>query len=243
MACYGFPSKLVGIPPPPEPKCRPRTADTNEKHVDHLFGLSGNSHVLGQRVVLFGDSWFERFTYAGKNNGVWPFSEHVRSCADQVDVCAVGGDKVSNALWRSGEGRAVEALAAAGTAKKTDVFILLGINDISARALGGKGLEMDMNTGSEKVVSDVVGGVCALARELKAGLRSERTNVHILEVPLLPMYGLPGNEGMREKAEDINATLRKLSAEAGFEVHGWEKSLLDVYGTIMPQWLVRDPIQ
>ena len=149
-----------------------------------------------------------------------------------MDVCAVGGDKVSNALWRSGEGRAVEALAAAGTATKTVVFILLGINDISARALGGKGLEMDMNTGSEKVVSDVVGGVCALARELKAGLRSEHTSVHILEVPLL--------EGMRarEAAENINATLRKLSAEAGFGMVGWGRELLSECGTIKAQWLI-----
>ena len=57
------------------------------------------------------------------------------------------------------------------------------------------------------------------------------------------MYDQPGNEGMREKAEDINVTLRKLSVEAGFEVHGWEKSLLDVCGTIKPQWLIRVPIQ
>ena len=95
-----------------------------------------------------------------------------------MDVCAVGGDKVSNALWRAGEGRAVEALGAAGQAMKTDVFILLGFNDISARALGGagKGLEMDMNAGSEKVVSDVVGGVCALGGfglSLKPSLKTD----------------------------------------------------------------------
>ena len=84
------------------------------------------SHVL-QRVVLFGDSWFERFE---RNNGLGPFVEHVRSCADQVDVCAVGGDKVCNALWRSGEGGAVEALGAAARASKTDAFIL-GSNSIA----------------------------------------------------------------------------------------------------------------
>ena len=161
----------------------------------------------------------------------------------QVDVCAVGGDKVSNALWRSGEGGAVEALAAAGKAIKTDVFILLGINDITARALdkkgaAGKGLEMDSDTGSEKVPSDVIGGVCALAVELKARLQSDCTRIHVLEVPLLPMYDLPGNEGMHEDAEEINTTLRKISAQGGFEVHGWEQRLLTMSGCIMPEWLI-----
>ena len=234
----------MAIPPPPEPKPRPRTVDTNRRHVDHLLGLSENPQAMRQRVVLFGDSWFERFTYEGRNNGVGPFEQHIRSCADQVDVCAVGGDKVCNALWRSGEGRAVEALGAAGTAAQTDVFILLGINDVAARALGkrgtGKGLEMDTDTGSEKVVSDVVGGVCVLAGELEAGLRPEceRTRIHVLEVPVLPMYDLPGNEGMREDAENINAALKSLSAEAGFKVHGWDQRLLSVDGMVMPRWLV-----
>ena len=116
----------------------------------------------------------------------------------QVDVCAVGGDKVSNALWRSGEGGAVEALAAARTAVKTDVFILLGINDVTSRALAKKG-----NAGkefNEKISSDVVGGVCTLAAELKARLRSDCTRIHVLEIPLLPFYELPGNEGMSEEA-------------------------------------------
>ena len=76
----------------------------------------------------------------------------------------------------------------------------------------GKGLEMDTDTGNERVVSDVVGGVCGLAGELKAGLRPEceRTRIHVLEVPVLPMYDLPGNEGMREDAENINAALKSL---------------------------------
>ena len=68
---------------------------------------------------------------------------------------------------------------------------------------------MDTDTGSEKVVSDVVGGVCALAGELKAGLGPE-CEIHVLEVPVLPMYDLPGNKGMREDAEDINAALKSL---------------------------------
>lgn len=243
MACHFFTSKLVDVPPPPEPKSRPRTTNTNKKHVDQLLGLAQiPAPVLRQRVVLFGDSWFERFTYEGRNNGVGPFAEQVRSCADQVDVCAVGGDKVSNALWRSGEGGAVDALGAAAMAAQTDVFVLLGINDIAARALGkkgaGKGLEMDMDTGSDKVVSDVAGGVYALAGELKAGLKSEITRIHILEVPLLPMYALPGNEGMREEAENINDMLQKLGAEAGFKVHGWDPCLLDERGTVMPRWLI-----
>ena len=63
-----------------------------------------------------------------------------------------------------------------------------------------------------KVASDVVGGVCALASELKAGLgpECEQTRIHVLEVPVLPMYDLPGNEGMREDAENINAALKSL---------------------------------
>ena len=44
---------------------------------------SENPQAMRQRVVLFGDSWFERFTYEGRNNGVGPFEQHVRSCADQ----------------------------------------------------------------------------------------------------------------------------------------------------------------
>ena len=39
-------------------------------------------------------------------------------------MCAVGGDKVKNALWRAGDGSEVKALARAGSAVKTDVFIL-----------------------------------------------------------------------------------------------------------------------
>ena len=62
-----------------------------------------------------------RFTYEGRNNGVRPFKDHVRSCADQVDVCAVGGDKIGNALWRAREGGEVKALARAGSAVKTGV--------------------------------------------------------------------------------------------------------------------------
>ena len=93
-----------------------------------------------------------------------------------------------------------------------------------------------MDTGSETVVSDVVGGVCALAAELKAGLRSARgTRIHILQVPLLPMY----DKGMREDAENINTALKNLSAEAGFKVLGWDQRLLSVDGMVMPQWLVR----
>ena len=121
----------------------------------------------------------------------------------QVDVCAVGGDKVCHALWRSGPGRAMEALEAAGTAAQTDAFILLGINDVMG--------------GGERVVEDVVGGVCALAGELKAGLKRGTTRIHILEVPILPMYDLPGNEGMREDAENINAALKSLREPIQFE--------------------------
>ena len=81
-----FPSKIMAIPPPPEPKSRPRTVIANRKQVvEYLQGLAaGSSQVVKQRVVLFGDSWFERFTYQGRNNnGVEPFMEEVQSCADQ----------------------------------------------------------------------------------------------------------------------------------------------------------------
>ena len=92
MAHHDVPLKHVAfVPPPPEPKPRPRTVNTNRTHVERLQGLAGNSRVLRQRVVLFGDSWFERFTYEGRNNGVGPFTEHVQSCADQ------GVDSVENA--------------------------------------------------------------------------------------------------------------------------------------------------
>ena len=92
MAHHGVPLKPVAfVPPPPEPKPRPRTVNTNRRHVERLQGLAGNGRALRQRVVLFGDSWFERFTYEGRNNGVEPFTEHVQSCADQ------GADSVENA--------------------------------------------------------------------------------------------------------------------------------------------------
>ena len=131
----------------------------------------------------------------------------------------MGGDKVKNALWRCGEGGALEALAAAGRAVKTDMFIMLGINDVTMRE----------DRGSEKVTSDVVGGVFALATKLKTRIQSDCTRVHVLEVPLLPMYELPGNEGMREEAEEINDMLRKISGRfTWFKVHGWEQ------GSIMP---------
>ena len=169
---------------------------------------------LRQRVVLFGDSWFERFL---RGNGVVPFADHVRSCADQVDVLAVGGDRLQNALWRSRQGRAVEALRAAGMAMQTDVFILLGLNDVTAR---GKS-------------SDVVGGLYALGCELKAGL-GEGARIHILEVPLLPMF----DRGMREEASDINRLLKNVCAEAGFNMPGWDPCLLGRDGTVMPRWLI-----
>ena len=80
-----FPSKIMAIPPPPEPKSRPRTVIANRKQVvEYLQGLAaGSSQVVRQRVVLFGDSWFERFTYQGRNNGVRPFVKQVESCTDQ----------------------------------------------------------------------------------------------------------------------------------------------------------------
>ena len=101
--------------------------------------------------------------------------------------------RVCNALWRAREGRVVEALGAV-KARHTDAFLLIGINDITA--LGKK--EQDTDMGSERVVSDVVGGVCTLAAELK-GL-SESTRVIVIQVPILPMY----SPRMREAAENIN---------------------------------------
>ena len=131
---------------------------------------------------------------------------------------------MKNALWRSGEGGAVEALAAAAKAVKTDVFIMLGINDVTMRA----------DSGNEKITSDVVGGVLALATKLKAGIQGDCTRIHVLEVPLLPMYEIPGNEGMREDAEEINDMLRKISARfTWFKVHGWGNEFLH-----HPKWLI-----
>ena len=49
-------------------------------------------------------------------------------------VLGVGGDKVANALWRVRDGRAVEALRAAGRAEQTDIIILIGLNDVTAQA-------------------------------------------------------------------------------------------------------------
>ena len=103
----------------------------------------------------------------------------------------------------------------------------LGINDVTMRADSG-----------EKISLDVVGGVCTLAGELKARLRSDCTRIHVLEVPLLPLYDLPGNEGMSEQASKINNMLRKISTQGGFEVHGWEKRLLSANGYMMPEWLI-----
>ena len=57
----------------------------------HLQRLAVENGQVRQRVILFGDSYFERFTYEGRNNGVGPFTEHVQSCADQ------GVDSVENA--------------------------------------------------------------------------------------------------------------------------------------------------
>ena len=96
-------------------------------------------------------SWFERCTlWSGPNNdGVGPFGEHVGSIAD-IDVCAVGGDGIRDALWRAGPGRALEALGAAGSARETHVFLLVGLNDVLGRTGNGMG---------------VVGGLCALARQ------------------------------------------------------------------------------
>ena len=145
----------------------------------------------------------------------------------------MGGDRVGNALWRSGKGGAVEALREAGRASKTDVFILLGLNDVTSRA-AGMGLEM----GGERVVAEVVGGMFSLAIQLKERLQSDQTRVHVLEVPHLPMYELPGNEGMSEDADNINTALRRLGAEEGwFQVHGWDQRLLSLDGAIMPKWL------
>ena len=128
---------------------------------------------------------------------------------------------MSNALWRIGEGRAIEALRAAGTAMKTDVVVLLGINDL----LGvGKGVEMD-----------VVGGVCALALSLMAGLRSERTFVHVLELPLLPMYSVD----QCKLAMRINMLLQKHSAEVGFKVHCWSWDRLGRNSIALPKSLLK----
>ena len=55
--------KHMAIWPLPEPKPCPRTVNTNRRHVEDLQELAmGNRSVLRQRVVLFGNSWFEMFT-------------------------------------------------------------------------------------------------------------------------------------------------------------------------------------
>ena len=128
----------------------------------------------------------------------------------------MGGDRVSHALWRSGKGRAVKALGAVAS-KDTSVIILLGLNDVTA--LGKP--------------SDVVGGVCKLVSELKAGLKSEGTRVFVLEVPLLPRYSMK----MLELAKNINKWLGNISARVGFTVPKYT-SLLDEHGTVMPRWLI-----
>ena len=81
---------------------------------------------------------------SGRNNdGVEPFAMLFGS---SLDVFAVGGDRVSHALWRAGPGGALAALGAAGTAE--DIFLLVGLNDV----LDGVG-------------SGVVGGLLYLARQ------------------------------------------------------------------------------
>ena len=128
----------------------------------------------------------------------------------------MGGDRVSHALWRSGKGRAVKALGAVAS-KDTSVIILLGLNDVTAL---GK-------------ASDVVGGVCKLVSELKAGINSDVTRVFVLEVPLLPRY----SPEMRKLAKNINKWLGKVGARVGFTVPKYT-SLLDEHGTVMPGWLI-----
>ena len=80
-----FPSKYTAIPPPPEPKSRPRTVKANRRHVEYLKKVaawsSQHGQVLWQRVVLFGDSWFERFGNQERNNEA--FVKQVWSCANQ----------------------------------------------------------------------------------------------------------------------------------------------------------------
>ena len=51
---------------------------------------------------------------------------------------------------------------------------------------------------------------------------------------MLPMYQIPGNEGMHEEAEAINDTFWKISARfTWFKVHGWGNEFL-----YHPQWLI-----
>ena len=122
---------------------------------------------------------------------------------------AVGGDRLQNCLWRTREGGAVEALTAAGKAVKCDIIVLVGLNDVLSR---GK-------------VDVVVGGVCEVVRRLK-GLRSERTFVHVLEVPLLHLF----DRLMLEEAQRINNSLKSHSEQLGFHCHQWEPRLLERSG-------------
>ena len=73
------------------------------RHAEHVERFLSIAHENGIRVgfVLFGDSWFERFTYDGPSKGREGFARHVLTAADRVDVFAVGGDKVAHALWLS----------------------------------------------------------------------------------------------------------------------------------------------
>ena len=93
-----FPSEP--IPPPPKPISRQRTEDNNKKQIARLVRLAGDAR-LRQRVVLVGDSWFERLVREGKNNGVRSFEGHISTCADRVDVLAVGGDKGPNSIGKN----------------------------------------------------------------------------------------------------------------------------------------------
>ena len=77
-----------------------------------------------------------------------------------------------------------------------------------------------------------------MAAELKARLRSDFTKIHVLEVPIFPLYDLPGNEGLSEQAVKINNMLKKISTQGEFEVHSWDQRLLSVDGAIMPEWLI-----
>jgi platelet-activating factor acetylhydrolase IB subunit beta/gamma len=98
-----------------KPKYKPRTAETHNAHIE----LLGHRKTKWPPHVLFiGHSMVERLLQSPNYNRI----------AQQYDVfnAGVGGDTISNVLWRIQNGNLVS------TCKSPYVLLLVGANDVSS---------------------------------------------------------------------------------------------------------------
>ena len=98
-------------------KWKKRSEETNAEHIEKLSGGDQSFDKL-----LFGDSMFERFVYS--KDAKQGYKRYLKDIP--FFNAGVGGDKISNMLWRLTQGGLLDCI----TTPPKQIIILAGANDI-----------------------------------------------------------------------------------------------------------------